>query len=98
MVDRVYRSGIPALRKELEALRGEFSTLHLKTDWVRLRIVPLLKHARELERLVSSQRFSREYSRLSRGVAQFHSDLVYLRTNSKELRKILQIEQAKHSN
>ena len=98
MVDRVYKGGIPALRKELEELRREFSALHLKTDWVRLRIDPLVKHARELERQLLSQRFSREFSRLSRGVAQFHSDLVYLRTNSKELRTILQFEKAKRSN
>ena len=95
MVDRVYRGGIPELRKALENLRNEFADLHSQTDWVQLRVEPVLKHARELERLISSRRFSKEFARLTKGVSLFHSDLVYLRTNVKELQRMLEREKAK---
>ncbi len=92
MVDRVYKGGVPELRKSIERLRGEFSKLRTPTDWVRLRVDPLRKHARELERLLTSPKFSGEFSRLKKGVALFHSDLVYLRTNVRELQRILENE------
>lgn len=88
MVDRVYKGAIPEFRRTLEHLRKEISGLDSTTDWVRLRVDPLLKHARELERVLSSPRFSSEISRLKRGVSMFHSDLVYFRTNVNELRKL----------
>jgi len=92
MVDRVYKAAIPRLRKELEQLRAEFSDLQPSTDWVRLRLDPVLQHAKELERRLVSREHSLESSRLTKGVALFHSDLVYLRTNVKELRKLLETE------
>lgn len=95
MVDRVYKGGIPELRRSLEQLRKEFSGLNCRTDWARLRVDPVLKHARELDRLLASPRFSGEFSRLTHGVVLFHSDLVYLRTNVRELRKILDAEKAR---
>lgn len=95
MVDRVYKGGIPELRKALEQLRKEFSKLRSPTDWVHLRVDPVLQHARELERLLSSRRFSREFARLTKGVVLFHSDLAYLRTNVKALRTILDTEKAR---
>ena len=92
MVDRVYKAGIRQLRKDLEELRREFAKLRLNTDWVRLRVDPVLEHARELERRLLSKKFSGEFSRLTKGVALFHSDLVYLRTNVKELTRLLETE------
>jgi hypothetical protein len=91
-VDRVYKAAIPQLRTELEQLRKEFSSLRPSTHWVRLRRDPVLKHAKELERRLLSQEFSADVSRLTKGVSLFHSDLVYLRTNVKELRLLLQTE------
>ena len=41
---------------------------------------------------MESEEFSKESSRLSKGVAQFHSDLVYFRTNVKALKEILKSE------
>ena len=93
MVDRVYKADLPRLRKALEELRAGFSGLgQSKTDWVKLRIDPLLRHADSLERLLTSKEFSPEFLRLRKGVALFHSDLVYLRENVKELQKLLQAE------
>jgi predicted nuclease with TOPRIM domain len=92
MVDRVYKNGLPELRKALEKLREDFANLGSKTDWTKLRIEPLLKHLESLEELLVSGEFSREFSRLTRGVELFHSDLVYFRTNVKGLKKILQSE------
>ncbi len=88
-MDRSYKEDVPALRRALEALRREFARLDSRTDWKRLRIEPLLAHARGLERLMKSPKFARETSRLPGGVAMFHSDLVYLRNNVKTLRAIL---------
>jgi hypothetical protein len=95
MVDRVYRNGLPALRNALEELGEDFANLDSKTDWTKLRIEPLLKHLESLEELLGSAEFSRESSRLTKGVELFHSDLVYFRTNVKALNKILQSEKVK---
>ena len=92
MVDRVYKRDLPAMRKVLEKLGGDFATLGSKTDWAKLRIEPLLKHLESLEQLLESKEFSTESSRLTRGVELFHSDLVYFRTNVKGLKKILESE------
>jgi predicted nucleic acid-binding Zn-ribbon protein len=92
MVDRVYKRDLPRLRNSLEKLKEEFSELDTRTDWIQLRIEPLLRHAESLEQLLYSPNFSKEFSRLRRGVGMFHSDLVYLRENVKELEKMLQSE------
>jgi len=92
LVDRIYKAGIPQLREELDRLKEEFSSLNSRTDWTRLRIEPLLKHAEALEQLLNRPDFAEEYSRLRRGVAMFHSDLVYLRENVRALKKILETE------
>ena len=92
MVDKVYKDNLPALRNALEGLRESFSNLNSKTDWTKLRIEPLLKHLRSLEQLLESGEFSREFSRLTKGVELFHSDLVYFRTNVRGLEKLLQSE------
>ena len=88
MVDRVYKTNIPALRKTLERLKTEFSKLNSKTNWTKLRVEPLLRHAKELEQQLKSQ----GSSRLTRGVRMFHSDLVYLGGNVKGLKKVLESE------
>jgi len=92
MVDRVYKASIPQLREKLARLEEEFSGLDSGTDWKKLRIDPLLKHAEGLERLLNQPDFAREYSRLRRGVVMFHSDLVYLRDNVRALEKTLEAE------
>ena len=92
MVDRSYKEELPRLRNNLEKLREDFSNLGSKTDWARLRIEPLLKHLEALEQLLHSRKFSREFSRLTKGVELFHSDLVYFRINVKGLEKLLQSE------
>jgi hypothetical protein len=94
MVDRVYKGQIPALRKALEKLRENFSNLSSKTNWTKLRIEPLLRHAEALETLLASGEFSREASRLTKGVVFFHSDLEYLRTNVRGLEKVLASDRA----
>ncbi len=96
-MDRVYKGDIPQKRRELEELKREFSGVASRTDWTKLRIEPLLEHAKSLERLLRSPKFSRETSRLTRGVAMFHSDLVYLRENVKALKAILEAEKRSHS-
>jgi hypothetical protein len=95
-VDRVYKDGIPSARKALEKLKQKFSGFDSRTDWTKLRIDPLLDHTRSLERLLRSPKFSRETSRLTRGVVMFHSDLVYLQENVKALKTILQSERKPH--
>jgi len=90
MVDRVYKADLPRLRKALEELRENFSDLgSSETDWVKLRIDPLLKHLDSLERLLHSNEFLREFSHLRKGVVLFHSDLAYFRENVKGLEKLL---------
>jgi hypothetical protein len=88
MVDRAYKSGIPELRKSLEKLKKEFSKVKSSTDWTRLRIQPVLEHAKLLERKLKAQ----TSARLSKGVRLFHSDLVYLRENVAGLKQVLQSE------
>jgi hypothetical protein len=95
-MDRVYKEDIPQKRRELEELKRKFSAVTSTTDWTKLRIEPLLEHAKSLERLLRSPKFSRETSRLRRGVVMFHSDLVYLRENVKALNSILQVEARSH--
>ncbi len=92
MVDKVYKKQLPAKRKALEKLRENFSNLSSKTDWTKLRIEPLLKHLELLEQLLGSGEFSREFSRLTKGVVFFRSDLEYFRKNVKGLEKVLQSE------
>jgi hypothetical protein len=92
MVDRAYKAALPSLRHNLEKMREDFSKIDSKTNWVQLRIEPLLKHIDSLEGILRSRRFSGEFSRLRRGVVMFHADLVYLRTNVQALAKILQAE------
>ena len=94
MVDKVYKEDLPRLKNNLEKLREEFSNLDSKTDWTKLRIDPLLKHIESLEYLLYSQEFSKEFTRLRKGVRMFHSDLVYLRENIKELEKVLKSEKS----
>ena len=90
MVDRVYKADLPRLRMALEELRDGFTDLgSSKTDWVKLRIDPLLKHLDSLEQLLHSKEFSPDSLRLRRGVEFFHSDLVYLRENVKGLKRLL---------
>ena len=92
MVDRVYKKRVPELREALERLRENFSNLPSKTNWTGLRIEPLLEHAERLEQLLRSREFSPEFSRLTKGVELFHSDLEYLRRNVNGLEKLLQSE------
>ena len=91
-MDRSYKEDIPSTRRVLEELKKEFSGLASTTDWTHLRIEPLLNHVKSLERLLRSPKFARETARLRRGVAMFHSDLVYLRVNVKALKEILEVE------
>lgn len=91
-MDKAYKGDIPRHKRTLADLKREFSRLAASTDWTRLRIEPLLKHVSALERLLHSTRFSGENTRLRKGVAMFHADLVYLRTNIRVLKDILAAE------
>jgi len=91
-MDRSYKEDIPRARKALEELKKKFSGVASTTDWTKLRIEPLLDHVKSLERVLRSPKFARESSRLRRGVEMFHSDLIYLRQNVKELKDILEVE------
>ena len=95
-MDRSYKEDIPKTKKALEKLKKEFSGVASTTDWTRLRIQPLLYHVKSIERLLRSPKFARETARLRRGVAMFHSDLVYLRENVKALKEILHAERKSH--
>jgi len=88
MVDRVYIRQIPALRKDLERLKADFSKFGPKSNWAERRVKPLLSHVRQLE----SQLKSAKSTRLSKGVRMYHSDLVYLRENVRALEQILASE------
>jgi hypothetical protein len=88
LVDRVYKADIPAKREALEKLKKEFSELDSRTNWTKVRVEPLLRHVKELEQQLKSQRSSR----LTKGVRLFHSDLVYLRANVEGLKEILRSE------
>jgi predicted DsbA family dithiol-disulfide isomerase len=90
MVDRVYKTDIPAIRKSLEKLRAEFARFDPTTDWTKLRVDPLLRHVKLLEQQLRLQ----SKFRLKRGVRMFHSDLVYFRENIKGLNKVLQDERS----
>jgi len=92
LVDRVYKADLPRLKEALVRLKEGFSRLDSGTDWTRLRIEPLLKHAEALEQLLNQPDFSKERSRLKEGVVMFHSDLVYLRENVRALEKTLESE------
>ena len=91
MVDRVYKRNVPEMKRKLESLRSEFAKLDTRTDWVTLRIDPLLKHAESLQRSLAAL----ESQRLSTGVVLLHSDLVYLKTNVEGLKSILESEKRK---
>ena len=95
-MDRSYKEDIPRTKRVLGELKKEFSGLASKTDWIKLRIDPLLSHVKSLERLLQSPKFASETARLRRGVAMFHSDLVYFRENLKALKKILEMERKSH--
>ncbi len=88
-MDKVYKTDIPKYQNVLEDFKKGFSRIDSKTDWVRLRIDPLLDHVRRLEKILKSPHFSREKTRLRKGVAMFHSDLVHLRENIRILKAIL---------
>ena len=90
MVDRAYKRDLPRFREALEKLRDGFSKVDSKTDWTRMRIEPLLKHLDALERDLNSPEHAAEFAHLTKGVAQFHSDLVYFRTNIESLKKVLE--------
>ena len=92
MVDRVYIASLPRLMKDFHKLKEDFANLSSRTDWTKLRIDPLLSHLNSLEQLLKSEAFAQEFSRLSKGVVLFHSDLVYFRTNVQGLKKILESE------
>jgi hypothetical protein len=76
-------------------LKADLRSTDSRTDWIELRIEPLLKHLRSLEQLMTSQEYSEEFSKLRKGVDLFHSDLVYFSTNVKGLEKILESERKK---
>jgi len=91
-MDRTYKQDIPSVIRRLEHIRDQFTAIESKTDWIRLRIEPLLEHAKSLERLMNTRRFAREIARLRRGVEMFHADLVYFRENVQGLTKVLESE------
>jgi hypothetical protein len=91
-MDRVYKEDIPSVVKTLQALRDEFVRLDSRTDWARLRIEPLLGHAKRLDRLLRSKDFVGETARLRVGVGMFHADLVYFRENIRGLKNVLALE------
>lgn len=95
-MDRSYKEDIPKTKRALQELKKEFAGVALATDWTKLRIDPLLDHAKSLERLLRSPKFARETARLRRGVIMFHSDLVYLRENVKALKDVLNAEGRSH--
>jgi len=95
-MDRSYKEDIPRAKRALEELRNEFAGVASTTDWTKLRIEPLLDHAKSLERVLRSPKFARETARLRRGVVMFHADLIYLRENVKALKEILAVERRSH--
>jgi hypothetical protein len=88
VVDRVYQSDIPEKRRALEKLKAEFLRLDSKSDWINLRVEPLLLHVKQLEQRLKSH----GTKRLRKGVRLYHSDLVYLRENVNGLKAILASE------
>jgi hypothetical protein len=91
-MDRVYKRSIPETVVALENLKAEFAKVQPSTDWSKLRIEPLLGHARMLDEMLRSRKFSSEIDRLRRGVGMFHADLVYFRENIRGLNKVLESE------
>jgi len=88
MVDRVYKSDLERLRKTLYTLRAGFIETRPSTDWVKLRVDPLLNHLNQLTNLIRYAESSRP-----RGVVpMLHSDLVYFRRNVKRLEAVLASE------
>ena len=85
MVDRVYKGSWSEFRGTLLNLKSEFSKFEPSTDWVRLRIDPLLEHLKLLEALVRSW----ESYPLRGAVPMLHSDLVYFRENINGLKRVL---------
>lgn len=92
MVDRVYKGAIPEFKARLVEMRKEFASVPSKTDWNRLRVEPLLQHVTSLEAILRSKRHATQIARLTRGVSMFHSDLVYIQHNLRELEKTLERE------
>jgi hypothetical protein len=88
VVDRVYRSDLPRLRKTLLNIRKDFSQIDPSTDWVRLRVDPLLAHVDQLGAMLRAW----DSSRQSGVVPMLHSDLVYFRQNVKGLKRVLASE------
>ena len=88
MVDRVYRTNLPSLRKSLLNMRREFSALDTSTDWVRLRVDPLLAHIDQLRAMIGIWDSSRHRG----AVPLLHADLVYFRKNVRGLRRVLAVE------
>jgi len=88
-MDRSYKKDIPKFRTALEEMKEDLSALSTKTDWTKLRVEPLLEHVIRLDQILKSPKFARETVRLRQGVAMFHADLVYLRTNLKALKAII---------
>jgi hypothetical protein len=91
-MDRVYKADIPQVIDRLEKLESEFAKFEPTTDWASLRIEPLLNHAKRLDEVLKSKRFSSEIDRLRRGVDMFHADLVYFRDNIRGLNNVLESE------
>jgi hypothetical protein len=97
-MDKVYKEDIPRHKKALSELKREFSRIQTHTAWIPLRIDPLLRHVKSLERLFQSPKFTAERTRLRNGVSLFRSDLVYLRENIKSLKVILAKETGRTQN
>src|SRR5689334_25303844 len=91
-MDRSYKEDIPKAKRALEQLKKEFASVASPTNWIKLRIEPLLEHVKSLDRLLRSAKFAHETTRLRRGVVMFHADLVDLRENIQALKKILRTE------
>lgn len=93
MVDRVYQGAIPEFRKAIRELKRGFAQLPtVSTDWNRIRVEPLLRHVESLEAVLRSKKLYAQIARLKRGVSMFHSDLVYLNGNLKDLKAMLERE------
>ncbi len=88
MVDRVYRTDLPRIRMNLLNMRREFSALDPSTDWVRLRVDPLLAHLDQLRAMIRIWDFSRHRG----SVTLLHADLVYFRNNVRGLQRVLSSE------
>jgi hypothetical protein len=93
VADRTYKGELPRVRRALEELKEDSSSLDsLRAEWVKLRSDLLLKHLDSLEQFFKSRGASEESARLRKGALLFQSDLAYLRENVKELEKFLRFE------